>query len=354
MSPLIYLVLLSATGEQWGATFPPKEMATYLEAQDAKVLVAAAGEPAEPVRAAATAVESALRGSGRTSLVMNDAALGALQSASDLDVVNRAKPFPVQLVAIVRVFPGAADAPETAVVTFYDKEGKVVSALTATAGTPIAARSGASSGEAVSSEALKSVDTVRGSSPATNAEKEYDRKYVVIEDAAIVTRGGQVARLGLAFQGKSRLPIDGADFYRAIGRKDLAEQYQARNAQRWGLTIGGMVVGIAGIAIFTPGMVDNCVKKDAQTYACLESDYTLAILGGAAAAGGMVASLVGLLTEPHPVDLSTAKRLVEEHNEKLRKDLGLSRATVPPDDVQVALDFGVTPSGAGARLRVTF
>ena len=95
MSPLMLLVLLSATGEQWGATFPPKEMATYLEAKDAKVLVAAAGEPAEPVRAAATAVESALRGSGRTSLVMNDAALGALQSASDLDVVNRAKPFPV-------------------------------------------------------------------------------------------------------------------------------------------------------------------------------------------------------------------------------------------------------------------
>src|SRR5512140_402845 len=292
MSALMLLVLLSATGEQWGATFPPKEMATYLEAQDAKVLVAAAGEPAESVRAAATAVENALRGSGRTSLVMNDAALGSLQSASDVDVVTRAKAFPVQLVAVVRVFPGAADAPETAVVTFYDKEGKVLSALTATAGTPIAARSGASSGEAVSSEALKSVDTVRGSGPATDAEKEYDRKYVVIEDAAVVTRAGQVARLGLAYQGKSRLPIDGADFYRAIGRKDLAEQYQSRNTLRLGLGLGGMALGIAGIALFAPGIVDPCVKRNAQTRECLQTDYTLAVVGGVVGAGGMIAGIV--------------------------------------------------------------
>lgn len=353
---LLLLWSTAALAADWSSTFTPAATGTYLDRPQARVLVAAAGPVARQVRAAATALEKALRASGRAPLVLDDQALGPLEGASDPEIVNRARNLPVDLVAVVRVFPGSVGHPDTAVVTFYDKEAKAVSALTAEAGSALAPREGAAAGASVSSGTLKAVSEIGGASSdeqKTDAQNTYDEKYVWFQDAALVAQSGQVIRhVSIAYQGKFRKALAPEEFYRVVGQPALAEQYRDRSQHKSSLLIGGIIAGTAGTPLLLLGVGKSC-RYYVQGF-CQERNYLPAIAGGAILLAGAAVALWSASIDPNPVDMPTARRLADEYNQGLKKELGLSQAARPTTAVRIALGLSLDPGAPAALLSVTF
>jgi hypothetical protein len=349
LAALLLLVSLPALAAGWEDSFPPEATGSYLESAQQGVLVAAAGEPAAETRAAAAALEVALRDSGRARLVMNDAPLGSLATDSDADVVRKAAALPVDTVAVVRVFAGAPGTPPTAVVTFYDKAGKVLSAFSAQQGQAVPERVwGGLVGRALPNTAQSTVDSV--TRVAQDAQAQYEKKYVWFEDAAYVNAyGGVVSHFSVAYQGKSRVPLSGEAFYLAIDRTDLADRYRARRGTRLGLMLGGGAVSVGGMVMALSGVGTRCVRMDAREFGgCLQRENEeLLIPGIVVGSAGVVAMLVGALVPHHPVDALEARRLAEEYNEKLKGELGLAAAPAPARAREPKVEVSV----GGALLR---
>jgi len=123
----------------------------------------------------------------------------------------------------------------------------------------------------------------------------------------------------------TRTPIEGADFYEAVDRPDLAASYRTRNAVHLALGLGGLVVAMGGDAYVLSGMNfgachDLPLLTPAYQACAARADderASKAAIGLGIAAVGSVAFFVGAFLDPHPVDAPTRRRLADEHNRKL-------------------------------------
>lgn len=183
------------------------------------------------------------------------------------------------------------------------------------------------------------------------AERQRDREERAVRERAeiafreqaigfgteIVVSGNQygvsVARNWTAHRGDVREPLDGPDFYAAIGRDDLADQYKTRRHIKIGALVGSIVaLGATGYFMYEWGEADRVCTLSPDECDNVDAD---AALTGVLVSGGL--SLVGLgvwayyHTRPHPISESEAKRLGAEHNRALRARLGLPTSmTVAP------------------------
>jgi hypothetical protein len=139
----------------WEDTFHDDAVSTYFDVAGGGAMVVGAGEASEELDAATAALAQALRDGGKTSVVMDAAALGDTSGLGDADIVTRAAAYPIERVVVVRVFP-AGDS-MSCVATFYDKSGQVQQAFNARKGEAVAPRSG---GGGVSSGTSETVDSV--------------------------------------------------------------------------------------------------------------------------------------------------------------------------------------------------
>jgi len=215
-------------------------------------------------------------------------------------------------------------------------------------------------GAGVAPQAMTSVEGVQESTKVDHdaALKRYEDEAVGYNDI-IATNG--VTNIELRprfFAGKFKRPLVGADFYDAVGRKDLADRYDARNTGRWTLIIGGSAIVLGGTIYFFAGVGDDedCTLDD-DFSACLDrnsaSVETHAKWFVGATVVGSVVSIIGFWIDPHPVDAPTQRRLAGEHNDTLKKDLGISdsaRAEKP----SVSLRPYMLESGGGLVLAGTF
>lgn len=314
----------------WTATFGPQESGSYLDGDHAKVLVAAAGAPDSQSKEAAAALVAALRQSGRADLVMTSEPLGDVSALDDASIVKKAAALPVTRIAVVRVFPGAPDQPLTAVVSFYDKAGATTGALSAASGQPLAARTGTSQSEGVSSQAVSAVsgiqkEAVEGSK---KAQDEYDLNFIGFNEGVTVNArtGGVMSTWAIPFQGKYRKPLEGVDFYKALGRDDLVKKYESANAARTSLMVAGLLVGGAGLLL--PLVGPSLTGGDYLTSFSTFLIPSLILVGV-----GTGAAYAGIFWNPNPVTPTEARQLGDEHNIELRKKLGL-----PP--LQASLEIG--------------
>ncbi|HEY8211096.1 MAG TPA: hypothetical protein VIG99_26615, partial [Myxococcaceae bacterium] len=241
-------LLGAGAGGDWSATFPPAATGSYLEADAAAVLVTPAGDPSPDLATAAQGVAAALRASGRAKLVMDGASIGSTAGLSDEQIVQKCQALPIQAVVVVRVFPGAdAASPPSAVVTFYDKAGKALSALAAALGTPVAARESRATG-GVSGGTLNAVGNVTHTNPADKtAQQKYDEQYIWFEELTGVNASGQVVGAwSLAYEGKYRKLLSAENLLQKVGRDDLSRQYSAQNARKLGFVWTGVIAASVG------------------------------------------------------------------------------------------------------------
>ncbi len=353
------LAPLPALAASFSTSFPPQAAASWVES-DKGVIVVEAGTASEDRTEAAAALVSALRESGKLPLVMDGNALGDVGSADDATIVKKAGHLPVDRVAVLRVFPGAADAAGTAVVTIYDMTGTALGGYSIKAGEALAARADESPRGGLGTRAAKAVEAITTQQVATNekAQAEYDLKYVWFEDYLTVTANQYGAHVGTAsapVQGKHAKPLEGASFYEVVGQPELASSYRTRNAWKQGLFWGGLVTGIGGAVLLYPALTaglecdfgDAKCEDDADARRPMLLGTSIGLMGV-----GTIAYLVGAGLNAHPVELDEARRLADEYNGKLKKDLGLS-AMRKEQEPALQLDAGLMAHDGGGSIAVS-
>lgn len=316
----------------WGRAFQPGAVASHLPAGKTSLIVVGAGPSTPELQGATAAIEQALRKSGRAGLVMNASGLGPVDGLDDAAIVKKCAALPVESIAIARVFPGSDDGQPQAVVTLYGKNGELKSAFSGTAGgsaTP--APSVEAEGTGVSTAAVAGVaDVVRGTERTSAAAQErYDREYLSI--AHVGTDDLQ------ATQGKYSREMSIPEFYRALGRDDLASAYQERKVFKIVLMVAGMGTAVGATLLSADGPTSGTVV---------------------AITGGVGAAMLGLLLpNAYGMEPAALRETVDKHNASLKKKLELSpgggAATKVRGPSWMAAPF-VSTTGGGLALGGSF
>ena len=187
---------------------------------------------------------------------------------------------------------------------------------------------------------------------AASTQEEYEEHFIGFDElAAIDPETGVLYRVTEPYEGKYKKPLAAADFYRRVGRDDLAQEYVSRAARRNTLIAAGAIVALAtvtaGIVIAVENQPGPCPQSSFAAFsacASAQSDQarsalltaTLVGVSGALIGGTLV--LAGALTNPHPVDPSRMRELADRYNVQLRKQLGMQvLPLVTPDRAGLAL-----------------
>ena len=188
----------------------------------------------------------------------------------------------------------------------------------------------------------------------SGALEEYQRSYLWFAEGVSVHpyTGRVVSTWSILYRGKYLEPIEWVDFYETVGRKDLADQYKSGVAVRTGLLIGGIVVGLAGAGVM---FIPLRSTGDDQQF---EEDMKWMYIGGGVMLAGAVVALVGAYYDPQPAGASEARRLADEYNQRLMKELGLTPGDVPAPapakQPAVGLSPFAIPGGGGLMLGMQF
>lgn len=349
---ILTLCALLGAAPDWSHTFEASATASYLDRPNASVIVVSAGQRSDSQAAAERSLVSALHSSGQTRLVMASESLAVLAEDTDEAVVKKANPLPVDLIVVLRLFPGE---PETAVATFYDKAGVALTAMSGLRGQVLARKEGSSrqiAGRTAVAETIKAADR-QGTQGKIDRAMNDSGKIEFAAGALVNMRNGQVMSTWIVpyFQNKR---LDGTRFYDVVGRADLAKSYRGRVGAKVALMVGGGVVTVAGGLMALLTISPQCAVYNAASYNCLQyRSPSLVAPGLIGMAVGLVALLTGALIPPDPLGPQARFELAEEFNRQVdaKKGTVSSRKVAAP---KVALGFAPMPGGAAASLAVSF
>ncbi len=296
LPPLSLFLLLAVPG--WQASFEPATLSTYLDSEGLSVLVAAAGDRASDARPARRSLVAALRATGKTRAVLDEGPLGDLSGLDDAHVVERGRRLPVDVILVIRVFPGAEGQAPTAVVTSYSRAtGATLSALTVQRGFPLEARNG---GQALPSTAEESVtQLVRqheglGNEPPPPPPGSPEAKCQ--ERAILRASAGTVGSRVYYYQGQQALDLP--TLFGLLGRLDLAASYGRRSTTKRALVGSGVTAMVLGVAVAIAGafVQGSCTTIDTLTGNCTahqSGDASVAAVGGGVFLAGLIATAWG-------------------------------------------------------------
>lgn len=363
-----------AQDENWSTSFTPSSVGTYVEGENIRVLVAPAGHADSGE--AAKSLQTSLDEVSNISLVMDSGNLGDVSKLDDDAIVKKTTKLPVDLVAIVRVFGESPD--RTAVVTFYSADGEAHSAFTATEGKPLEPKRAApqtTGGEGISSEASEAVASSVGAAGDDRQEAidEFAEKFVWFQDWVTVNRdtGAYMGSWSAPYRGKYREPLEGAEFYEAVDRPDLAEQYRKNSRTKRALGIPAAVLMLGGLTLGTWGIIRGVVQSSPDsTYnettmefeetreACFTCGNWQLWSGIGGLGVGMVLGIINGTIDLYPTTPSEARKLADQFNRSLAKELGLTdmgdRENLPiaqPNAKNWTFDLLVSPGGIGAKVQ---
>lgn len=331
MSGLLFsaLILLAAppSAEEWAGSFPVSNTSAYLPPSSDVVVIA--GRSGPQTVAAASAVADAFQKGGRAKSVRTGETLGDVSKLDDAAIVQKCISLPVTVIAIVRVF--SSNDGLRAIVTLLRKSGAEFAALTTLKGKPVRPPEKSATGEGVSAGAAESILSVAelGSAGAGSTEGKYLERFVWFGE---VLDGSDIRLKGIQpLQGKYRKRLSWSRFYGEVGRQDLKASYRRNRLVRGSIMLGG--VGAIAAAIAAPLGDDNSLR-----------------------AGIGIAGVVGIggayLWDPQPIRFSEARRLADEHNARVKQELGLSRLVREP---RVRIAIAPDASGkASVVLSTTF
>ncbi|HUQ06542.1 MAG TPA: hypothetical protein VM261_28760 [Kofleriaceae bacterium] len=187
------------------------------------------------------------------------------------------------------------------------------------------------------------------------SEAAYETAFIVFEDeyAAYIrmehwgdyTHGTVTpVRNAVPIRGVQRERLSPVEFYDAVGRDDLASDYQS--GRRKQLVVGGVSLGAFGLSatfgtiamvkwmsgpdftecdIFSPTWEACNADVDRRARINDAQARNWAIGAGVALVGGVVLGAIFRSIDPHPVSESERRMLAHDHNERLRRELRLPR-----------------------------
>lgn len=320
MVGLTALSISSTAFASWSETFPADSLEGHVESK-AKYIVVSVKDSEEEAEAA-KALRQALR-QGPVKMVMDDSALGDVSELSDEKIVEEAKKFNVDYVAVVRTYPGGDDSSPTAVVTTYRMSGQVEWTVSANKGTPISAANPDQT-EGVSRKTGKAVAETTGQNveASSEAKEKFAKEFIWFQRITGVTATGAVLGSNLyAKKGKFGARLSPDQFYREVGKPDLADEYSSRKTRaKVGGVLGWTGVLAAPIAAswwMTAALVNSGADKENQRSTTGPALATVSSLALAIAGFSMRPSNL------HPIGQARMRELAEKHNKELAKELGL-------------------------------
>lgn len=357
--------LALAQDAAWDATFTANTLRDHVT-PSTRVVVVAAGTELSEARAAARTLTTQLR-TLRAALVMDDQGLGDVSTLDDAAIRQRCVPLPIEHVMIVRVFPGATNTPPSAVAILYDRNGNVITAINGTRGQsmPAVAASNEVGAPVVSHgvdlRAESAVNDVRIDLRRRHEQnrERYNNEYVRVESVRAHLSSGWTA-----YRGNSNQSIIGESFYLTVERPDLAERYRSRNKLKWGFFIAGVATVAIGASVTTYGLLTSETERcEAYDYIdrdeCIEyeDNFTVALVGAALVLIGTPMVVIPVHAKAHTINVDQARRIADEHNQRLRQRLGLSSESaalrIPQaPKARFSWDAFASHRGAGLSLRL--
>jgi len=321
----------AASSGGWASTFGAPSVVTTVAAQ--KVLVVSVDAASRP---AASALIAALRQAG-LALVMDHRALGDVAALRDIDIVKRASNLPVERVAVVRDYGGSI------VVSLYASDGTPKGSLTGKAGQPAVAGKDAYAGAAPPASRPKEPDVKltlpARPGPSVQLLREYERKAIHWKDGIRVVQteyGVSSSRIETVHLGRYGKALSPGEFYDAVGRSDLADEYRTNNGLKWGLGMGlGAALVIGGLVWMVSPVFDD-----------EPGDTKAPLIGGSVLMGlGLTGVMVALFLNVDKHDIGDKKRMSDGYNDQLRRRMG-----IPERVPRLSVAPVVGPHGAGAAL----
>lgn len=184
------------------------------------------------------------------------------------------------------------------------------------------------------------------------AQAEYLSKYFTIGDEIGLVGSGHMITLTkyqTIYQGQYRKAIPEDEFFRQVGRDDLARAYQGRRMGKITLIGGGFVVAIAG-AVSAFGKKCSAFSEDFQS--CSRDNMTVAMVTVTA---GIALSATGIFINSHPAAPEELRRLADQYNDGLRRRLA---APPPSTTTEAASSVEIAPlvlrGGGGVTIGLRF
>lgn len=179
-----------------------------------------------------------------------------------------------------------------------------------------------------------------GVSPVASAadpEQVYEQEKIVVTTAMLSPGRNNTLVPRRFVPTKGGAGLQGAVFYEAVGRPDLAATYTKRRWTRWTLFGAGAVLIVGGTALGLAGALSTPENKG------------LKFGGAAVAVGGLMtvsaSQIYNHFAPAHPIEPALAKNLIDEYNAGVRTQLSLGPLS--------AVRIGPQVSGSFAGMRVS-
>jgi hypothetical protein len=108
--------------------------------------------------------------------------------------------------------------------------------------------------------------------------------------------------------------VEGAEFYRVLGREDLAGTYLLKSVLKGGFIAVGAVALIIGVVVAYFGITNPPCLYGGDFYGCWQYDNGPAAAGILTGLVGVAAGIVGAVFNVQPVKSGEQRALVEQHN----------------------------------------
>ena len=125
--------------------------------------------------------------------------------------------------------------------------------------------------------------------------------------------------------GSEKRPLSGRSLYLALGRNDLAEEYERRQAAKRIMGVGSALLLVSGIAVgLSAFAIHGCAQGDIHCWddrdAQLRSRF---YWSGGLVLGGAVLGIASSAYSAHPVSRDELLGLIREHNAEIRSKPGV-------------------------------
>ena len=330
----------------WTLTFQPEVLQSYLPATPVKVMVVGIGDSTLDPQGAVDVLKKGFRACAQVTGVIEDPRWDGLREVDDKTIVSRSAGDTTGLVAVMRLFAGT-ESNVFAVVALYEPSGAVYSAFVAEEGQSVPPRLLANVlTNGVSNETARTVSALLDSQQTvdTGAQDVYDRSKIWFQE------DGQSAPSKVALENRiARSPLEGGrgrllswtEFYKKIGREDLAQQYQSGLNVKTACyaTSGALVVGSLAYMLIRGASSGLAVPLGLMSLS-------------------LVSTTVGLLYNPQPVGSLEVRVMANDYNLRLRNRLGLDSNSPTRNMSQQIPSLSLIPTfgkqGAGLLWNVNF
>jgi hypothetical protein len=125
--------------------------------------------------------------------------------------------------------------------------------------------------------------------------------------------------------GNDRRPLAGRSLYAALGRQDLAKEYERRAAAKRLMGVGAGLLLISGAVVaLTAFGIHGCNPGDVHCYNDRDQQLRERFYwSGGLAAGGVVLGIASSSYSAHPVSRNELMSLIREHNRQVRAEAGV-------------------------------